>query len=92
MKQLSKNFITELLKKADKEQPKVKNIFNDEERKSIRTAIRTGQTTLVLRDRDFVLRFFVWRKENWVTLRPVKGFVPMISGPVKDLLVEHKEL
>jgi hypothetical protein len=83
---LSMDFIKALVKKQEYKEVGHKPIFTTEELKLIKTTIKAGQQTLRMRDKNFKIRYFMWKKTEWVTLKPVMGFVPMFSSPKADVL------
>lgn len=89
-KSLSSEFINKLIKKADEKLPRTKPIFTEDEHKLIRNSVRLEVPQVHLRGKVFNIRYFTWRKEDWVTIRPVKGFVPMFSMPKKRLLTDRE--
>lgn len=86
MTSLSNEFISNLLKKANRLESGHKPIFTEDEVTVIRWNIKEGRKRFELRNRIFVVRYFTWRKQDWVTVRPFRGFVPMFSMPVSQVL------
>lgn len=90
-KPLSMEFIQKLVKKADENLPKLRPIFTEGEHVVIRQALKDNKKKIKLRDRTYNIRYFTWKKEEWVTVRPERGFVPMFSAPLKMALNPDKE-
>lgn len=85
--------VQKLLKKADQQLPRIKPVFSIEEQQLIRKSVKNEDVRfLSMRGRLFSISRFRWCKEDWVTVRPVKGFVPMLSGPIKWVADAEKEL
>jgi hypothetical protein len=92
-KVLDQALIQKLLKKADQKLPGLKPVFTSEEQQLIRKSVaNTDVRFLSMRGRLFNIRRFRWLNEDWVTVRPVKGFVPMLSGPMKWVADAEKGL
>lgn len=91
-KALNPDFIRQLLKKADERLPRLKPVFTTEEHSMIRTHVKAEAPRMSMRGKDFNIRYFTWRKEAWVTVRPTHGFIPMFSMPVKQLMNSETEI
>jgi len=90
---LSEETIKKLLKKADEKLPSVRPIFTEDEHRLIRKSIKDDRVAfLSMRGRWFTIKRFRFHNEDWVTIRPKIGFVPMFSGPVKWALDVEKEI
>lgn len=81
------DFIKTLIKK-DKELKETghRPIFTSDELKLIKTTLKLGLKRLEMRNKTFVVRYFKWKKQEWITVRPQRGFVPMFSAPYDDVM------
>jgi len=87
LKPINSNFVRELLAASErKNTPQDRIWLKDQRLERVKAAIREGKESLNIDDRPYIIRYFKWRKENWVTVRPVTGFMPMFSMPKNDVL------
>ena len=86
MKPLSSDFVKNLIAKAEKRELGHKPVFSETENKLIKDVVKEGATSLTMRGRKFHVRYFRFRKKEWVTVRPVRGFIPMFSSPKDEVL------
>lgn len=93
-KPLSAAFIKNLLrKKVPDLASNNHSIFSEEESKLIREIVEgNGVKQFNLRGREFRVKRFRFKGQDWVTISPKEGYVPLISGEVKWLLDKEKEL
>lgn len=90
---LSKEFITNLIKKADQSMPQAAPIFTVKENTAIKSAVKRGLDWLVIRGRKFALSYKTYRGEEWVTMKPASAeHCPMFVAPVKWVLDVDKEI
>lgn len=83
---LSKDFLRNLVKRNELRETGHKPIFTNDELKLIKVTLKEGDKTLYMRNKHFRVRYFVWRKTDWVTVMPVMGFVPMFSAPYEEVM------
>jgi hypothetical protein len=83
---LSMDFIKALVKKQELKGVAQNPIFTVEELKLVKKVLKAGEQHFSMRGKNFKVRYFVWHKTNWVTVRPTMGFVPMFSAPLDEAL------
>lgn len=83
---LSKEFLINLVKKDELRETGHRPVFSKDELTLIKEVITLGKKSFKMRDRDYIVRYFTWKKKAWVTVRPTVGFVAMFSAPYSDVM------
>lgn len=83
---LSMDFLKNLVKRSELREAGHKPIFTNDELKYIKTVLKERKKNFTMRNRSFTVRYFNWKKQEWVTVRPIMGFVPMFSGPYDEVM------